>query len=290
MNLASTTMTALRRRPPRALLALATLTSSSSCRRTASSASFAPGDATIEATGTWGGLRVRTVGERRNPRQVVVLLHGWGAPGDDLVPLGEVLAAPGRLLVFPEAPLASPGGGRAWWPLDLARLQQSRTLDQQRARRRETPPGLPEARAQVTALLAEAARRTRVAPTALVVGGFSQGAMLATDVALASPGAVGALAVLSGSLIAEAEWTARLPALKPGLPVFMSHGRGDPILPFQFAEVLRDLMQGGRHPVTWVPFNGGHEIPGVVLNGLRDFLAAHGPEGAAVPDGVPATN
>jgi phospholipase/carboxylesterase len=262
--------------PSRTLLALATLTSSSSsCRRTFAPA--APDEAEVEATGIWAGLRVHTVGERRHPRQVVILLHGWGAPGDDLVPLGDVLEAPGRLLVFPEAPLGSPGGGRAWWALDLARLQAARARGEERDLRQETPPGLAEARAQVTALVAEVARRTRVAPTSLLLGGFSQGAMLATDVTLATPAAVGGLVVLSGSLVAEPEWTAHLQVMKPGFPIFMSHGRGDPVLPFRLAEALRDLVQASHHEVTWVPFQGGHEIPRPVLTGLVAFLAAHAP-------------
>ena len=59
----------------------------------------------------------------------VVLCHGFGAPGDDLVPLAEVLSAPPRTrFFFPEAPLALPapyGDARAWWMLDLLRLEAS---------------------------------------------------------------------------------------------------------------------------------------------------------------------
>jgi len=261
-------------RSSRALLALAALASPAltGCRRLAASGPPATG---IEATGTWGGLRARTTGERKHPLQVVILLHGWGAPGDDLVPLGEPLAAPGRLLVFPEAPLPAMAGGRAWWPLDLARMQAARARGEERALRQETPPGLPEARARVTALITEVTRLTGVEPRAVVVGGFSQGAMVATDVCLASPGLVGGLAVLSGSIVAENEWRAHLPLVPPGLPVLMSHGRGDPVLPFAFSEALRELFQSAHHPVTWVPFDGGHGIPGVVLSQLESFLATN---------------
>lgn len=269
----------LGRVPRRALLALAALTSPLSCRRAVMSS--AESDASLEPAGTWAGLRVRTVGERRHPRQVVILLHGWGAPGTDLVPLGEVLAAPGRLLVFPEGPLVSQGGGRAWWPLDIVRLMSARERGEERALRQETPAGLPEARDQMRALVTEVTRRARVAPAAVWIGGFSQGAMLATDVALAAPDTVAGLVVLSGSLLAEPTWTARLAAMPPGFPIFMSHGRGDPVLPFGLAEALRDHAQAARQDVTWVPFDGGHEIPRLVLAKLMAFLAAHSPAGPA---------
>lgn len=286
--IASIPWIASRRSRSRTLLALATLTSTSSCRRTAApatlgggsgagAASGADGGSRIESSGTWAGLRVRTIGERRHPRQIVILLHGWGAPGDDLVPLGQVLAAPGRLWVFPEAPLVSQGGGRAWWHLDLARLQAARERGEERDLRQQTPPGLSEARAQLTGLVAEVTRRAGVTPASLVIGGFSQGAMLATDVTLASPAAVSGLVVLSGSLVTEAVWTERLQAMPPGFPVFMSHGRGDPILPFRLADALREHVQAAHHEVTWVPFDGGHEIPPVVLTSLSGFLTAHAP-------------
>jgi phospholipase/carboxylesterase len=262
-------------RRSRALLAVATLVSSASCRRAA--APPAGDGAEIESAGTWAGLRVRTAGERRRPRQVVILLHGWGASGDDLVSLGGVLAAPGRLLVFPEAPLASPGGGRAWWHIDWARLQAARERGEDRDLRQETPVGMAEARAQVTALVGEVTRRARVAPAAVWIGGFSQGAMLATDVALASPAAVAGLVVLSGTPVSEAVWIARMMNMAPHFPVFMSHGRRDPVLPFRAAEALRDDARAAHHDVTWVPFDGGHEIPLVVVSGLGDFLTAHSP-------------
>jgi len=39
---------------------------------------------------------------------------------------------------------------------------------------------------------------------------------------------------------------------------------------------LRDQFKAAHHPVTWVPFDGGHGIPGVVLDQLQAFLAANG--------------
>jgi len=81
-----------------------------------------------------GGLKVRltggTDGRGGGAGPVVVLLHGWGAPGDDLVPLGsEIDAPPGARFVFPEAPLPLQmgiGDSRAWWMLDIERRQSER--------------------------------------------------------------------------------------------------------------------------------------------------------------------
>lgn len=218
-------------------------------------------------------------------------MHGWGAPGTDLVPLARPLEAPGRLFVFPEAPLVSPGGGRAWWHIDMARLMSARGQGRERELRQETPTGLGEAHAKISALVAEVARRTGLPSSSIALGGFSQGAMLATDVALTSPETIGALVILSGSLIAEGTWTERLRANPPTFPVFMSHGTVDPVLPFGIAEALRDQLRAAHRDVTWVPFDDGHGIPLEVLTRLTSFLtAATGPPpaGSSPPAGAPA--
>lgn len=126
----------------------------------------------------------------------------------------------------------------------------------------------------VLALAREIATQARLPLSSVVLGGFSQGAMLATDVVLSGPERFAALVVLSGSIVKEKAWQARLGALTPGLPAFMSHGQSDPVLPFRIAEDLRDQLRAASADVTWVPFAGGHEIPWPVLERLRAFLDA----------------
>ena len=118
---------------------------------------------------------------------VVVLLHGYGAPGTDLVPLWRELAVPHEVrFVFPEAPLELGFGGRAWWPLDMARLQDRFSKAAVERLIAEVPPGIDEARAALLELLAVLERDFGALPEQTVLGGFSQGAMLATDIVLRS--------------------------------------------------------------------------------------------------------
>ena len=262
--------TTLRATAPGAALAVAALLAQSACRKTVSSAASGPSD--IASSGSWAGHVVRTAGERERPTQVVILLHGWGAPGDDLVPLSQVLSAPGRLFVFPEAQLTSPGGGRAWWHLDINRVISARERGQERDLRNEVPTGLAEARAGVAAVVAEAQKRTKLPSSSIVLGGFSQGAMLAMDVALSLKDHPAAVVALSGTLLTEAQWRSGIAALTKAMPTFLSHGVHDPVLPFHLAEALRDCLQAANQPVTWVPFSGGHEIPREVLIKLSSFL------------------
>jgi phospholipase/carboxylesterase len=136
----------------------------------------------------------------------------------------------------------------------------------------EVPEGLVAARAQVLGLLDEVAHTLRPAPGKLVLGGFSQGGMLALDVALHSASALAGLVVLSGTHIAAGEWAPRLDARR-GLPVFMSHGRVDEMLPFRVAEGLRDALVEHGLRVEWVPFQGGHGIPPAVADAMGAFVS-----------------
>jgi phospholipase/carboxylesterase len=218
------------------------------------------------------GLTTRIVGPT-DAATTVVLLHGFGAPGDDLVVLAREIDAPVRF-VFPEAPLELGGlygNARAWWMLDLARLEEELRSGTPRDRSAEIPDGLPVARTQIGRLLDQLEARYGVTADRLVLGGFSQGAMLALDVALHRPAPPAALLLMSGTLVAETEWTPRMASLK-GVPILMSHGRTDMLLPFFVAERLRDRLREVGAEVDWHPFVGGHEIASTVLDAAGKFL------------------
>ena len=214
--------------------------------------------------------------DRQTPSALVVLCHGYGAPGNDLIGvvgewaylLGE--SAANFRFLCPIAPhsLAEMGlpGGRAWWPLNMARMMeaiQAKRFDQLH---RETPPGLDEARRGLSQLintsrqeLAEQIGCDRDS-VPLALGGFSQGAMLAMDTSLR--GAIPSPELLiqfSGTVICQREWTEALPRLA-NTQVYQSHGTLDPILPFSSAERLRDLLASANVGVKFHAFPGPHTI------------------------------
>jgi len=227
--------------------------------------------------GIFGNLKVRMAGgldgHGGGHGPIVVLLHGFGAPGEDLVPLWKALklVQPVRFL-FPEAPikLNAFSDGRAWWMLDMEKIAR----DMASGKGRDThsiPPGLHEARAAVMAFLDALEQQWKVSSSQMVLGGFSQGAMLACDVLLHTERPFAGLVVMSGTLISQREWEKRVTGRR-GLAIFQSHGTQDPLLAFSTAERLRDLFVKGGLSVDWHPFPGGHEIPFPVLQGLQSFL------------------
>jgi phospholipase/carboxylesterase len=232
------------------------------CRSSSTPRPTAPGE---------HGLEVQVVGgsAEQTGGRVVVLLHGWGAPGDDLVPLARELADPQTRFVVPAAPLPHPQGGRAWWHLDLARVRRSAPDDPAVAR--EVPPGLVEARDRRLALLRQV--RQRYQPRSLSIAGFSQGGMMAMDVGLAASPPVDSIVVLSGRVVAEDVWRQHLARAKVKTPVFVSHGRADAILSFASGERVKTLLEEHQFPVTWLPFEGGHAIPPPVVQAMSTFIA-----------------
>jgi phospholipase/carboxylesterase len=223
-----------------------------------------------------GSLRAHVCGgtdrEGGGTGPVVVLMHGYGAPGADLVPLWRALAVPREVrFVFPEAPLELGGGGRAWWPIDMERLQERFNRDGAERLTEEVPPGSDAARAAVLEMLEILQRDFGAAPENTILGGFSQGAMLATDTVLRTDRPFAGLAILSGTLISRSEWLPLMPARK-GLAVLQSHGRADPVLPFAIAEQLRDALTAAEVPVEFLPYNGGHGIPDSALTALARLI------------------
>ena len=229
--------------------------------------------------GLLGGLKIRLTGgsdgQGGGDGPIVMLLHGFGAPGDDLVPLAEVLEAlEGTRWLFPEAPLSLDmgfGESRAWWPIDMARLQADRAAGRVRDLSMKVPRGLALARARLLALINELPRHLPIDYQKTVIGGFSQGAMLTCDAALHSDHPFAGLVQLSGNLLAQPVWSPLMPK-RHGLPVFQSHGTLDDILPYVGAECLRDALSQAGLAVDWHGFRGGHEIPESVLRALSLFL------------------
>jgi len=226
-----------------------------------------------------GGLDVRitggTDGQGGGRGPAVILLHGFGAPGDDLVSLADVLHVPASTrFVFPEGPLSlsfGPRDARAWWLIDMARIAADQAEGRVRDLSQDIPRGLAPARETMLAFLKEVEQKFGADPRKIVLGGFSQGAMLSCDLMLRTTQPYAGLIQLSGTLLAIQEWAPLLQKRK-GLPVFQSHGMQDELLPYVGAERLRDTLIHAGLSVEWHSFRGGHEIPRTVLQRLGPFI------------------
>jgi phospholipase/carboxylesterase len=255
---------------------LATLASAPfGCRRSsariAAPAEAAGAPSSPSSSAPWGGLgvvRVSSMREGERGGTAVIVLHGWGAPGADLVPIAEELKRPGVRFFVPAAPLPEVGGGRAWWHLDPHTRPPHAATDRVAPDFRPSPPVV-AARTAVQALIATVV--DRYAPETVALLGFSQGAMLSIDVALAAKPAVARVVAMSGVLLVDSVPALIAPhAVKPRF--LLSHGRQDPVVPFASGTRAKELLEAHAFPVTWRPFDGGHEIPPPVLAEAERFL------------------
>lgn len=187
------------------------------------------------------------------PTSLFVALHGWGANAEDLATLTPLLNLPRYQFWFPDAPFPHPQvpGGRMWYDLDKGE-------------------GLDDSRQQLHHWLASLPEQTGIPLQQVILAGFSQGGAMALDVGLQLP--VAGLISLSGYLHPLADATPN-PALPP---ILIIHGRQDPVVPLQAAQIARETLTQAGAKVQYQEFDMGHEIRPEVLTTVQTFVESLG--------------
>ena len=191
------------------------------------------------------------------PRHLVVMLHGLGAYGNDLIQLAPEMAKalPHTVFVAPDAPFACDMApyGRQWFSLQDRRAAQM-------------VKGAETAGILLTEYLDQQLARWNVTDDKMVLMGFSQGAMMALWVALRRVRACAGIVSFAGALL-----DVPLNAAKP--PIWLSHGATDlvvdPACQDHAAQILR---RSGYHVTCQKLPNLGHEINLAGIKGAIGFL------------------
>ena len=198
----------------------------------------------------------------------IIVLHGLGADGNDFVPFANEidLRSKGDVRwIFPNAPAipVTINGGyvmRAWYDILAADIA-----------RREDEAGLRRSLAQVHALIDQ--ERARGIPASrIVLGGFSQGCAMTLLAGLRYPERLAGLIGMSGYLpLADTLAAQRSPA-NADVPVFMAHGRGDTVIPFDRAAASRDALLALEYPVEWHEYAMQHSVCQQEILDLQKWL------------------
>jgi phospholipase/carboxylesterase len=180
------------------------------------------------------------------PAALLVLHHGRGADEHDLVGLADVLDPQRRLhVVTPRAPLTI-GGGHHWYVVPRVGYPDHDTFH--------------AAVDQLAAFHDELWERTGLGPEQTVLGGFSMGAVMSYALGLGPgrPAPAGILA-FSGFIPTVDGWRPELESRRD-LPVFIAHGRHDPVIEVGFARRARALLDAAGLPVEYRESDVAHQI------------------------------
>lgn len=190
------------------------------------------------------------------PGASLIVLHGLGADGNDFVPIAQELelsAVGGARFVFPHAPMrpVTMNGGyvmRAWY--DIAGTPQARVEDES---------GLRASQVQIEALIAREVARGMPA-NRIVLMGFSQGCAMTLLTGLRHAERLAGLVGLSGYLPLAARTAAERSAANAGVPIFLAHGRDDPMITLDRATASRDALLALGYEVEWHDYAMPHSV------------------------------
>jgi phospholipase/carboxylesterase len=205
-----------------------------------------------------------------NPVASVIVLHGLGADGNDFVPFARELdlsAAGAVRFVFPHAPVmpVTINGGyamRAWYDILGPDLVQ-----------REDEAGLRRSLSNVDALI-DREKARGVPAHRILVAGFSQGCAMALLTGVRHRERLGGIIGLSGYLPLAATTGAERHAANASTPIFLAHGRADPVVPIARAIASRDALKALGYEVEWHEYAMAHTVAIEEIADLNRWMTA----------------
>jgi phospholipase/carboxylesterase len=203
-----------------------------------------------------------------NPDASVIWLHGLGADGHDFEPIVPEIVRPGERawrFVFPNAPVrpVTINGGmamRAWYDL--------KGLDRRAA---EDVAGFRDADTQIRQLIAREGTRG-IAARRVVLAGFSQGGAVSLYTVTRCPEKLAGVMALSCYLPRESSFAAEREPANDATPIFLAHGRSDPVLTMSLGVQSRDFLRAQGYAVEWHEYPMAHAVCAAEIADIREFL------------------
>ncbi len=191
-------------------------------------------------------------------KQLVVLFHGYGADGSDLIGLARQWRSllPDAAFVAPDGPepcVMNPFGGRQWFELTF---RQPRDW-----------PALKKIAPAIDGFLDDELKSLDLDGDRLALVGFSQGAMLSLHLGLRRERAPAAIIGYSGMLAGADQLRADL-RCRP--PILLVHGEQDDVIPVEALGLAREALEGAGLGVQWHISRGlGHgiDVQGIGIGG-----------------------
>ena len=191
-----------------------------------------------------------------NPTVAVIWMHGLGADANDFVPMIpelDLTGLPPIRFIFPNAetmPVTINGGYvmRAWYDIVATDLG-----------RQEDENGLRASQAKVEALIARENARG-IPNERIILAGFSQGCAMTLQTGLRQTKPLAGMMCLSGYVPIAAKAAAEHTPASKQTPIFLVHGRMDPVIPIARATASRDLLLQWGYQVEWHEYAMQHSV------------------------------
>lgn len=205
-----------------------------------------------------------------DPKHSIIWLHGLGADGNDFVPIVDELNLPVAVrYIFPHAPMrpVTINGGfvmRAWYDITS---QPPSALTRTGSDSHQDAAGIRASQTAVEALIAQEVENG-IAPNNIILAGFSQGGAIVLHTALRQTAPLGGVMALSTYLPLAASAQNEILACTHATPIFMAHGRSDPVIPFTLGAASREALQEHGYAVEWHEYAMQHSV---CIEELRDI-------------------
>ena len=196
------------------------------------------------------------------PPPLLILLHGYGSNEHDLIGLAPYLD-PRFLIVSARAPHTLMPGGYAWFELDWTPRGIAIDFDQAE-----------ESRKLAARFVGEAAAAYAADPRRIYLCGFSQGAIVASGVALTDPDLVAGTVLMSGRVPDEIRPLVAPPERLAGKPFLVTHGLYDEVLPIANGRASRAILERLPVDLTYREYPMAHEVSAESLGDVTTWLTA----------------
>ncbi len=188
------------------------------------------------------------------PHHSIIWLHGLGADGEDFVPIAEEMNLPVAVrYIFPHAPEqpVTLNGGyimRSWYDIVATDIGS-----------KQDAAGVRASQSEIEKLIAQEKARG-ILPEDIFLAGFSQGGAIALHTGLRYAERLGGILALSTYLPLADTLKEEAASTAKKTPIFMAHGRSDPIVPYTLGRSSEKILLQQGYQVEWHEYAMPHSL------------------------------
>jgi phospholipase/carboxylesterase len=196
----------------------------------------------------------------KNP-SIFFVLHGYGANEDDLLSLSAEVPN-NCITVSIRAPYPITEGSYKWY--DFSVQGNTKTVNEVQ---------LNSSTVDVLTLIHQLCKKYKVNTKKVIIGGFSQGAIMSYELATVAPNKFAGVVILSGRLLPETKAKIKNASALAGTKIMVMHGTTDNIIAITEAQEAKTFFASNKIPITYKTYNMAHNIITPQLADLKKWLA-----------------